>query len=769
VRPSLDSKLFRVFILTTIGLAAAAGLIWLIRDYSTPPRAMRVYPDDEAVGISPDSDVTIRFNKGVALGTSSGAFILRDASGAQVPARLTYEDASYAAVLQPASLLHEGETYTASVMGGPQGVTDLYDHPMSGSKTWSFTVGRSTPGSMLQGPGGPLLLVTSSKNGFSSYYAEILRNEGFNNFAVRDIDGLSALELMKFDLVLLGDIDLTEAQVRIFTDWVFAGGNLIAMRPAVQLAENLGWHLAPSTMSSPVQKNGYLLVDSKFPASAHLYQRPLQLHVDADQYVTTATTVARLFTSNKTATQFPAVSSLRVGDGNAVVFSYDLARSVIYTRQGNPSWSGMERDGIPPVRSDDLFFGASVKDPQADWVDRDLIAVPQADMQQRLLANLILLINGGKRPLPRFWYLPKGLRAVIVMTGDDHGHGGTSRRFTKFEKDGAYGCSIDDWECIRGTSNIFVGSISPAQAYYFASKGFEIDLHVYTACTDWPMTTSKDGEGAERRLVNREFEDALYSQQLQGFASNYPGLPHPVSNRTDCITWGDYDTQPQVELGHNIRLDTNYYYWPAKWVNNTPGLFTGSGLPMRFATRDGRPIDVYQAATQMTDESGQTYPFTVDTLLDNAHGPMEHLGVFTANMHNDEAESSDAEAIIASAKRRRVPIITAAQLLKWLDGRNASTFQDLNWSGQALSFKISVGVGGSGLEAMIPISNGSEKLSAILLNEKALQWQERSLAGISYAAFSAASGAFCAVYGVGSSKPRPDCSHPLNAFSTRRR
>ena len=57
------------------------------------------------------------------------------------------------------------------------------------------------------------------------------------------------------------------------------------------------------------------------------------------------------------------------------------------------------------------------------------------------------------------------------------------------------------------------------------------------------------------------------------------------------------------------------------WVQDRPGLFTGSGMPMRFADLDGTMIDVYQAVTQMTDESGQTFPFTIDTLLDRALGP----------------------------------------------------------------------------------------------------------------------------------------------------
>ena len=123
-----------------------------------------------------------------------------------------------------------------------------------------------------------------------------------------------------------------------------------------------------------------------------------------------------------------------------------------------------------------------------------------------------------------------------------------------------------------------------------------------------------------------------------------------------------------------MRLDTNYYYWPPDWIQNRPGLFTGSGMPMRFADTDGAMIDVYQAVTQMTDESGQTYPFTIDTLLDRATGPLGYYGAFTANMHTDSADRAGADAIVASAQTRGVPVVSARQMLDWLDGRNGSAF-----------------------------------------------------------------------------------------------
>src|SRR4029453_1741654 len=117
-----------------------------------------------------------------------------------------------------------------------------------------------------------------------------------------------------------------------------------------------------------------------------------------------ATAIATLYSNATTATVNPAATTRTVGNGRAVAFTYDLAKSVIYTRQGNPAWSGQERDGLVPIRSDDLYFGAKAGDVQPDWVDLNKVAIPQADEQQRLLWNIVLNTNASKKPLPRFWY-----------------------------------------------------------------------------------------------------------------------------------------------------------------------------------------------------------------------------------------------------------------------------------------------------------------------------------------------------------------------------
>src|SRR4051794_6755481 len=52
-----------------------------------------------------------------------------------------------------------------------------------------------------QGPGGPILVVTSGTGTFSKYYAEILRTEGFNEFAMADVSTVTPALLANYDVV----------------------------------------------------------------------------------------------------------------------------------------------------------------------------------------------------------------------------------------------------------------------------------------------------------------------------------------------------------------------------------------------------------------------------------------------------------------------------------------------------------------------------------------------------------------------------------------
>src|SRR5262249_54263640 len=157
----------------------------------------------------------------------------------------------------------------------------------------------------------------------------------------------------------------TSEQASMFGDWVNGGGHLIAMRPDKQLASLLGLSATESTLAE-----GYVQVNSAAPPGVGITARAMQFHGVADVYNTDgARAVAMLYGNAKTATTNPAVTTHSVGrhGGQASAFTYDLATSVVYTRQGNPAWSGQERDEWKPIRSDDLFYGKAKADPKPDW------------------------------------------------------------------------------------------------------------------------------------------------------------------------------------------------------------------------------------------------------------------------------------------------------------------------------------------------------------------------------------------------------------------
>ena len=65
--------------------------------------------------------------------------------------------------------------------------------------------------------GAPVLVITTASRPFGQYYAEILRGEGLNAFSVADLTQVSAATLAAYDLVILAETTLTNAQVTMFT------------------------------------------------------------------------------------------------------------------------------------------------------------------------------------------------------------------------------------------------------------------------------------------------------------------------------------------------------------------------------------------------------------------------------------------------------------------------------------------------------------------------------------------------------------------------
>jgi hypothetical protein len=694
---------------------------------TTPPTVLSRGPNTGASGVAPQTLVTAGFDEPVS--ASSIKVTLRNAQGNAMAGTVSYDPPTRIVTFKPAAPLASGATYTAQVSGA----VDLSGNAMGGTVTWSFTTAAAVP---LQGTGGPILLVTNPADPYSQYYTEILRTEGLDLFSTMPLSSLTAAVLAQYDVVILAPAAVTSSQTTMLRSWVQNGGRLVGVRPDKSLASLFGLTATSATLS-----DAYLEINTAAAPGAGLTAQTIQYHGTADRYALNgATSVATLYSTSSAATTAPAVTVRKVGLGQAAAFTFDLARSVVQLRQGNPAWAGQHRLGMSPIRTTDLFFGNATDDPQPSWIDMTKVAIPQADVQQQLLANVITTMNATSKPLPRFAYLPNGNKAAVVLTGDDHAHGGTTGRFDQLLAQSPPGCSVAAWTCPRATSYVFPGTpISDAQAEQYTAAGFDIGVHVSTECNDFT-----DSELSED-----------FTEQFAAVAAQLPSIPSPVDNRTHCVPWSTWVGEVTSELAHGVRLDNNYYWWPPQLAANNPGLFTGSGMPMRFAASDGSLIDVYQAPTQITDESGQPEPSTINTLLDNATGPLGYYAVISVNAHTDSADSPTADAVVASAQAHGVPVISARQLVTWLDARDRSSFQSLKWSTGTLTFTIAADPSAVGLQTMLPATSLAAPFTAaspgtvrtITVNGSAVPFTIQSFKGLDYAVFAARPGTYRATYG----------------------
>ena len=474
-----------------------------------------------------------------------------------------------------------------------------------------------------------------------------------------------------------------------------AGGNLIAMRPDPQLAGLLGLTDAgrharrtPTCRSTPASGPG-----------AGIVGQTIQFHGTADRYDARAAPqpIATLYSNATTATSNPAVTLRSVGVERRPGGGLHL-RPRPLGRLHAPGQPGLGRPGArrrrAPIRSDDLFFGAAAGDPQPDWVDLDKVAIPQADEQQRLLANLIEQMNRDRKPLPRFWYFPRGEKAVVVMTGDDHAqrrHRRPLRPVLSAQPGRLLGRRLGV-RARRPPTSIPNTPLTDAQAAAYDADGLRD-----RRCTS---------DDRLRELHAGVARPGLRRPARRVRAPSSRACPAPATNRTHCIAWSDWATQPKVELDHGIRLDTNYYYWPAGWVQDRPGMFTGSGhadalrRPRRLDDRrlpGGDPDD--RRVRPVVSRSPSTRCSTTRSAPRATTAPSPPTCTPTA------PASAGSDAIVASALARGVPVVSAARCSSGSTAATAPRSTASPGTATSSASRSTVGAGANGLRAMVPTSS----------------------------------------------------------------
>ena len=631
-----------------------------------------------------------------------------------------------------------GAAQTPIGAGGP----GLSGSPLPSPNT-AATQSRSPPQLPGQGSVGavdaPVLVLTDPGNAYGDAFCRaILPTEGLPVCRSLPATGLTAsFPLDQHRALILADgVTLTDMQVAQVSDWVHQGGTLIAMRPADNLDRLLGLKPATRTFSE-----GYFAIDTSRSPGAGLEAQTLQYHGLADAHrLDGARAVAGLYSSATEDTQYPAVTLNQVGAGTASAYAFDVAGSVLRTRNGDPGLIGRRTvSSDAQIRLADRFGG--------NYLDLSKAGVPQGDELMHLLTHQLLAAN----PLPRLWYLPSYqpqtnpgglLRAAVVLTGDDHGSDSqTLKRFAAEQAAGPPGCQVEDWTCIRSTSYAFPKAFPDDLAKPYTDRGFEVSLHIANGTGGCPRATSPAGLEITARTA------------LNQWRSTFPQISavHPPSTeRWHC--YGDWSSDAGVPLADaaiGIRADLSSACWPPTVFTMSQCLLTGTALPMPYADRNGRLTDVVQFGTLVTDENpASSSVAALAGLIANATGPRQFYGYVGVLAHLDNKPVSNEleKNALAVAKAHDIPVISARQAAQFWAERAATGLDRVRLESQSLRFTVTNPA--HNLELMVPTDFGRHRLDAITADGVPVPYWTELLDGINYALVPAATaGEYVASYG----------------------
>ena len=124
------------------------------------------------------------------------------------------------------------------------------------------------------------------------------------------------------------------------------------------------------------------------------------------------------------------VTEVRVGDGQAWLYGYDLCRTIATLHHGDGQLD-------PPDSKDGMWGGPRVIHSFLELSDKLPHDVPVADVHQDVLRSILRQALIGSR-LPRLWHFPQGAPAVWMVRGDGCGEEGAEFEVDVVEKHGAF-------------------------------------------------------------------------------------------------------------------------------------------------------------------------------------------------------------------------------------------------------------------------------------------------------------------------------------------
>ncbi len=554
----------------------------------------------------------------------------------------------------------------------------------------------------------PVSVILDDDRFFGHYLEEILLTEGFPYFRTMSLKDIEKNNPQKYPLSIFSEAEFSGKEIKCILSYVNGGGTIFLMKPNKEMREALNLEIKGEI------RDGYIYWQN---------ERPLQFHSEADIYSKKEGISALAYLKQKKKEKDIGLGffTLELGKGKIGIFPFNLPKSILLTRQGNPQWKDSKGDTWGVIRPADLFYRLSGE----RWIDFENADIPQADFLQRFFIKQV--ISFSPVPLPRIWYFPNLEKVCFSIVADSDS---AAAEETGIETDlikaygGVYGIYLIDKT---------LNSMNKEDFDYLVENKNEIALH-----PDYSQV-------GDMSKPNKKKMKALYKEMFSRLERKFE--MKSVTMRHHCYVWFGWMDIPKLEEESGISLDNNYGYLPwhgqEEFGGNRTGYITGSGQPQRFCDEKGRLIDVFQLEQELEDQillpqkglglSGEETFLCLKRLIERSQrGDYSYLVTcfHSITVAGNPQAYKALEMLLSFCKENKVPTKTLKEVTEFAKIRREVTFSSFQKKEDNFSFTIS----GSkeAMEKGITLLIPTQKVGGIQVDGRKERWSEESLAGFSY-------------------------------------
>lgn len=289
----------------------------------------------------------------------------------------------------------------------------------------------------------------------------------------------------------------------------------------------------------------------------------------------------------------PVIYHRRIGDGEVVVFDFELGTQLSRMQQGTPSTDGrvQPRRHGQPLRTFDLASTPALLN----------TTVPYADLLERYVAHAVL---GHREPVFSLWPYPDGARGAVITSHDSRRHDGRPLWMSIHER------SLD----ARSTTFVAAPSTAPEEAF------FPDDEFVGHAAMLWIL--EPDEAELYRRYGVLGFHPARQTLTLVGQLERLETMLGDQADIRGVRVWDSRWTSRSTEAfrimeAAELRYSTTYGPSPG----GPPGYIFGTCQPFTPVDLSGHPFRLQEVpvcfANPETDQELELFAEALETAAED--------------------------------------------------------------------------------------------------------------------------------------------------------